>query len=82
MSNYILAKSLALYTGSSALLSLISEMKDKNCSSEAFRYIKRTMLECLVIEMDAIDLESDIKLCITQCGSFYEVIINNNYLIM
>lgn len=73
MINYVLARALALYTGSPSLTRLVREMKHQNCSNEAFRYIRQAILECLVAEIDLPNLENNILLCVTKCGSFYEV---------
>jgi hypothetical protein len=78
MSNYIIVKALAIFTGSRALTQIICEMKEKDCSREAFRYLKRLILECLVAEMEldsSAESNHDIRFCISKSGPFLEVCI-------
>lgn len=69
--NYVLAKALALYTGSRSLLTFMDFVNNSYCSDEVFRCIKRMIIDCL--PEDSRQLQNNIPICVTKYDVFYQV---------
>jgi len=77
ISNYILCKALALYTGSKALDTLVDQMRGYACDDECFRYVRRR----IGWEMDefASDKMKQITFCVFQTKSGFISVRNSMF---
>ena len=71
LDNYVLAKALALYTGSRSLLNFMEFINNSYASEEVMRCVKRLIVQCLPANAD--ELENVIAICITKNDIFFEV---------